>query len=106
MARLTELRPQSVAPTIQAGVVGLWINTGNVLVTQVSGSGPVTVGLQLTGSLPNTAIQTGTASYLLTGTYFGVAQGALLGTGLGTPFAWIPILSGSTTLAIPAYKLA
>lgn len=100
------LRIQTTNPSPPPNQVGLYVNSGGFLCTIASGGAPVAAGSSFTGAFNNTQIRTGTATFLNTGIWFGVAAGATLQTGLATPSTWIGINYSGTTYAIPAYSLA
>lgn len=107
MAASKTLIQQSSAPTsITPSTVVLYVDSSNQLLTITSGGAPVAPGTLITGRIAQSAIRTGTAAYLATGTVFGTAQGAILQTGLGTPAGWAPITVNGTGYAIPFYALA
>jgi len=106
MSATKDFTVQSAAPsTISPSKVVLFADAASNICTIVSGGAPIQIGTNWSGTLNNTQVRTGTALYQLTGTYFGVAQGALFTTGLACPKIWVPIVYAGTTYALPAYAL-
>lgn len=104
--KIADYRYQTTAPDSPgSSVKGVYANSNGFLVTKSSAGVELLIGTEYSGVLPNTAIRTGTASFLLTGTYFTTAQGELFGTGLGCPAAWVPVRYNSTNYALPLYAL-
>ena len=105
MGATKDFRVQSSTPaTPSPSVVSVYANANSVLLSQVSGSAPIQLGSAFTGAYANPQIQTGMATYVNTGIWFGTA-GTTLQTGLATPAVWVPISYNGVQYAVPAYNL-
>lgn len=113
--KIADLKYQSVTPSNPSpNTLGLYCDSGTqTIVTLISGGVARQIGITYTGSLSDTAIATGLSrndgdnAGITTGIYFGRKSSATVSqTGLGTPTAWLPIVtSAGVNLVIPAYSL-
>lgn len=107
--KIADLKYQSVTPGNPApNTLGLYADSGTATVfTLTSGGVARSVGITYTGGYTDIAIATGRGC-LQTGTFFGgTGAGVILGTGLASPYLWLPVVtSNGTNVAIPAYLLA
>jgi hypothetical protein len=103
--RLVTGTSQTPATAVTDGTIEIFADASGRLVGQNIGGAKFLVGTFATGAVAQTAVRTGVATFLLTGTVYGETQNTLLGTGLGTPFRWLPFLdSTGGLLAVPAYR--
>ena len=107
--KIIDLKYQSVAPANPSpNTLGVYADSGTAhfVYSLASGGVPRLIGSTVTGSIPSVRVSTG-MGVLDTGFVYGATGvGSQRITGLGTPFAWVPIYwTNGATLAVPAYQL-
>lgn len=108
--KIVDLKYQSVTPgNPSPNTLGVYADSGTagVIFTLTSGGVARSIGIQYTGGYTDITVATG-RGVLQTGTFFGgTGAGTVPGTGLASPYLWVPIVSSAgTNLVIPAYLLA
>ena len=106
--KIADFRIQTTAPDApsSSSVIGVYADASGVLISKTSAGVTAQVGSQFLGTYLNTAIVTGGASYLGTGTYWGPDVGVLAkATGLAVPSKWLQVDISGTKYAVPAYAL-